>query len=531
MDQNGEAPSTIAALVDGRAERQPDAVALIAGEHAISYGELAGLSARLAAGFRALGIRHGDRVAIWLPNTPWWLAAFTALTRLGAIAVCVNTRFRSAEVGDIVKRSGASCLIYQPGFRGIDFDGILAGIGSETLSGLASIVTCDGSASRMEGLPDAVAIGDLTAEAPFEATATPDDPAVLFTTSGTTSAPKFVLHGQRSLSRHARQVATAFGYDHAGTCLLQALPLCGTFGLAQALAALAAGAPSVLSPSFDAAEARDLIARHRVTGFNGTDEMFARLCDGAAGNTFDSIVWCGFASFSGADPVDFATRCEARGLNLVGLYGMSEVQALFARQPLDLEVNERALAGGALPRPQATARVVDPETGRDVGPGASGELLLSGPSLFSEYFGNPQATAAAFDPEGYVHTGDLGHLTDDGRFIFEARMGDSLRLGGFLVNPAEIDAWLERAMGVAAAQTVGIEIDGRMRPVSFVTADKTEASDEDDLIAHCRSGLAGFKVPSRIFTLDAFPTTDGPNGRKIQRSALRDLARERCTEY
>lgn len=519
-----ERPGTLPALAAHMAARCGDRPALIEDGEALTFAGLDALSARLATGLAAHGIGAGDTVAVWLPNTKWWLASLFALARLGALCMCVNTRFRAAEVADIIERSRACALVYAPGFRGIDFDGILVDVPEATRARLALRVACGPCPAG------AVPIDELVQAEPLPARAvSPDMGIVMFTTSGTTSRPKFVLHDQRSLTVHARDVAAGFSYDEPGSMLLQALPLCGTFGLAQALAALAAGSPSVLLPAFDARAAADLVAAHRITAFNGSDEMFARLLDAAQAGALTSLGPCGFACFAAPRPADFVRDCEVRGLQLHGLYGMSEVQALFARQPMHLGVEERALAGGMPTSPGARVRVCDPDTGAPLGPGASGELHVAGPSRFAEYIGNVEATAAAIGDDGYVRTGDLGHLCEDGRFVFETRMGDSLRLGGFLVNPAEIDAWLQTAPGVAAAQTVAVEIDGRLRPVSFVIAgDDGAAPDEAALIALCRDGLAGFKVPARILAIDAFPTTDSPNGRKIQRGRLRELARDLC---
>jgi fatty-acyl-CoA synthase len=517
-------PDTLPDLIALQARLNGDAIAVIDGDRALTFGDLETSATGIAAGLAAKGISRGDAVAIWLPNSHWWLTALLAVARLGAVCVCVNTRFRAAELTDILMRSSAKALIYAPHFGAIDFAAIFDGVDDDVLARLSLQVTCGSTgAGARPGVPIEELSGSSQTLPPAPKS---DDPVIMFTTSGTTSLPKFVLHDHASLALHADNVASGFAYRRPGTMLLQALPLCGTFGLAQALAALAAGAPSVVLPTFDADMARDLIAHHRVTGFNGTDEMFKRLLDGAAPGGLASIGWCGFACFAEARPAEFVSDCEARGLKLTGLYGMSEVQALYARQPEDLPAIERAQAGGALTSPDAMARVCDPHTGEDLAPGQSGELQLRGPSLFREYFNNPEASQAAITADGFVRTGDLAHMTEDGRFVFETRMGDSLRLGGFLVSPSEIDAWLEHDVSVAASQTVAVEIDGRMRPVSFIIPATGTTPDEQGLIAGCRNALARFKVPARIMTLDEFPTTDGPNGRKIQRGKLRDMARD-----
>lgn len=518
------AVDTLPALVDGLAEAHGDAPALIHYVGDTSFAALADHSRRAASALAALGIGKGDRVALWLPNGPEWLVLWFACARLGAIAVAVNTRFRAAEVEDIVGRSGAKALALAPGFQGIDFAGILAGIDPAAISAVKTVITVgDSAGSPLPGRETRPYEVLLTSEPDGDSPVTPDTGCVIFTTSGTTSQPKFVLQPQGSIVRHARDVARAFAYDRPESVLLQALPLCGTFGLAQAVGALAAGAPSVQMPVFEATAALALIRQHRVTSFNGSDEMFLRLMDAATGvEDFATIRFCGYAAFANPEANDFVARGDAAGLTLCGLYGMSEVQALYARQPEDAPADQRAKAAGRLTSPTAQARARDPETREILPHGTPGELELAGPSRFTEYFLDADATANALTADGFVRTGDLGYTEGNGSFVFLTRMGDSFRLGGFLVSPGEIDAWVERHPAVTACQTVAIETPKGLTPVAFVVPGS--GFEEGAVLDHCREGLAAFKVPARILPLDAFPVTQSANGEKIQRSKLRDMA-------
>ena len=166
----------------------------------------------------------------------------------------------------------------------------------------------------------------------------------------------------------------------------------------------------------------------------------------------------------------------------------------------------------------------DPESGEILAPGEQGELELRGASMMKEYFGNPAATREAFTEDGYLRSGDMGTTTDDGGFVFLSRMGDVLRLGGFLVAPAEIEACLATHVSVDGSQVVDVTTPEGPRAVGFVTLAAGAELDEDLLREHCRAGLARFKVPSRVFAVDEFPTTLSANGTKIQRTRLRDMA-------
>jgi len=518
---------TLAAFLGRHALERPGAAALFDRDRPVTYGELDSEARRLAAGFAALGVGRGDRIALWLPNLPAWLGCFFACGRLGAIAVSVNTRFKSGEVGDIVARSGCKALVFWPGFRGIDFAGILAGCDPGALRGLAHVVAYieDGGPPGHVLGREAIAYRALLDEGPLdEERGAEDDGCVIFTTSGTTRAPKFVLHNQRTVIRHGIDVVRDFGWDDPATRVLVTAPLCGVFGFANAMAALAAGRPLIMYPTFDAQESASAVQRHAVTHANATDEMIALMLDAVpVPRPFPSVKWFGYAAFSPAH-ADLPSRAAARGLNLVGLYGSSEVEALFARQRENAPTAERWLAGGKPVAPEAQVRATDPESDAVLPHGTAGELQFTAPSRMVGYFGDDAATRAALTSDGFFRSGDLGYTTGDGRFVFLARMGDALRLGGFLVSPAEIEGVLTEHPSVAAAQVVGARTPAGLKPFAFVILAPGAALDEVAVITHCAARIAKFKVPVRVQAIDAFPVTPGANATKIQKHKLREIA-------
>lgn len=519
--------STLAAFLAERAAAHPAAPALIDRDRPVGYAELDDAARRLAAGLAGLGIAHGDRVAVWLPNLPAWLACFFACARLGAIAVSINTRFKSSEVADIVGRAGCAALVIWPGFRKIDFARILGACDDAALARLAHVIAY----TENEPVP-AHLIG--RAVTPYDALlahgvldedrGAPEDGCVIFTTSGTTRAPKFVLHDQRTAIRHASDVARGFGWDEPATRVLATAPLCGIFGLANALGALAAARPLVMYPTFDARESALAVQRYAITNANATDEMIAGMLAAVPEpRPFPSARWFGFAAFSPAH-ADLPQRAADRGLNVIGLYGSSELWALFARQQENAPEAKRWLAGGRPVAPEAQVRARDPESGAIQPHGTAGELEFSAPSRMTGYFGDPEATRAALTDDGFFRSGDLGYTTGDGRFVFLARMGDALRLSGFLVSPAEIEETLAAHPSVAAAQVVGARTPEGLRPFGFVILRAGAALDESALTAHCAARIAKFKVPVRVQALEAFPVTPGANATKIQKHKLRELA-------
>lgn len=428
---------------------------------------------RLAAVLRSSGLAPGDRVAVQLPNGLTYLRLLAACAAARLVLVSVNTRFTDAEAGDVIERSGAAFAV-----RSVD--------------ALGSIAT------------EATASGVLLDDAQSE------DPFVVFTTSGTTSRPKLVRHTQASIAHHGRNAARSFGYDESDTALI-VMPLCGTFGLSSLTSALAGNCRIVLADRFDPVLTGELIERERITVVNGSDDMFHRLL--GTGVDLSSIRIGGYARFNSS--LDGITaRAQERGCMLAGLYGMSEVQALFARRSPTAAVADRERAGGALVSEAAAFRIVD------------GELQLRGPSMFDGYLDeggdriDAELTGRAFT-DGWFRTGDAAH-DDDGTFTYLSRLGDSIRLGGFLVAPAEIERALVGFDGVTGAQVVAVERPDGARPVAFVTGDPTMS--EESMISALRNVLAVYKIPVRIIRLDAFPTTPSANGDKIQLGRLRAAA-------
>ena len=362
-----------------------------------------------------------------------------------------------------------------------------------------------------------------------------EDLLIAFTTSGTTGLPKLAVHDHAGTVRHARAAASAFDL-RAGDRLLLDLPLCGTFGYTALLAAASARATTFLHERFVPDDSAAAFVEDGVTHYFGGDDMILRILDTGRLHQAESLSWRsgGFASFVNAGPL-VGARVEAElGVRLSGLYGMSEVFALLARWPDEMPVAERARAGGIPVDPATEVRVIDPETCEPLDVGADGELCFRGPQVLRHYLGDAAATSKVLGADGWFRAGDLGRVTPDGGFEFLARLGDSLRLRGFLVDPAEIEHRLERHAAVELAQVVGADDPrpGRGQlAVAFVKLRPGTTADEAELRAHCAAGIADFKVPARVVIVDEFPSVDGPNGRKIRKADLRTAAAALLVEH
>jgi len=522
------ATSTFSAHLDALAARRPDATLLIDQDQRISATQLRAHSRALAAGLARIGVQPGHRVAVWLPNCAAWVESFLACAHLGALVLAVNTRFRALEVADILGRGQADWLVFWPGFKGIDFAGILDGVAPEHLTRLQGVVTLgaddEHAPATLHGKP-AHRYADLRATPTPPPAAHGNAGVLCFTTSGTTSKPKFVLHDQQTLLRHGAAVAQAFGYDEH-SCVLASAPFCGAFGFATLVGGLAQGVPVVCAPVFNAAESAQAVARYAVTHTYANNEALVGMMQAAAPGTFASARLFGFASFTPAldNMLDLARDA---GVPLTGLYGSSELIALVAGQPRDPQegdVSARHQPGGTLIYPDARVRARDPETGQVLPHGQSGEIEILSPSLMQGYLDNPEATRLAVTDDGYFKTGDLGYTLTPRQFVFQTRMGDSLRLSGFLVNPVEIEQVVETLPGVRACQVVGATRHGKIVPYAFVLLQAGATADPAGWTAACKAAMAGFKAPVGFTVLDAFPSVESANSVKIQKHRLRDMA-------
>lgn len=503
-------PDTLPALLDATAARSPRDPALAAAERPpLSYAALAAATRRMAEGLARQGIGPGDRVAIWLPNRPEFLVLLFALARLGATAILLNTRWRAEELARVLDRARPTAIAADWSFAAADGPALLAEILPAARAPLRFAIGIESAAvERIGGLP-ILPWGTLDRSPErVEDDSAPDGFALAYATSGTTAGPKLAVHSQASLARHAAAVALRAALT-PGSVALHAVPLCGTFGLTLALAALAGGAKGVTLPRFDAAAADAAIRAERVTHMVAPDAMVLALDDAARGRAYPRLAFTGLARF-GPDAERAADRAEVLGLAPLGVYGSSEVQALFAfRAPDDADPTQ----GGGVPAdPGAAWCILDPDEAGE------GELALRGPSLFSCYLGDEAATAHAVTADGWFRTGDRARPLPAGGFGFLHRMTETLRVGGHAFAPEEVEGFLARQPGVSAAQVVAGP-DGR--PVGFVVG---ETPDPMTLMAACEAALAGYRRPARIVVLDAFPVADGPNGPKIQRHRLREMA-------
>ena len=524
--------TSLAAALHEVAARQPDAPVIWYEDDKLTYAEFEEKIARVTAGFRKLGIGKGDRVSLWLPNTPAWLICFFALARLGAITLATNTRFRRAELKDILFRAGCKAIVYWPAYRSIDFEEVLRQV-ADGLPDLKHVIEYSegpymhhAPAHRAERggatILEYAALEHCEPDSDNEDVGDATSPCLLYTTSGTTSKPKLVVHVQGTLVHFAGEVARAMGSDLPGASPLQGTPFCGTFGFVQAISTVLCGTPMALLHTFDAGVAARQIRHRDVTVAAVTDEILKRIYQ----HETETVPFPGIRFFVGSRAGELVGLAKERGILLFSGYGSSEVQALFSRRRDSDDPVVRASGGGVPVSAESKVRARNQETDEILPHGEAGEIEIWSNTMMTEYLGDTEATRKAFTDDGYFRTGDLGYTEADGSWTFLTRIGDAVRLSGFLVNPLEIEQYVRDYAGVALCCVVGVEYQGRTRVVAFYTTQSGQAVEEASLRSHCVEVMAHYKVPVRFVHVTELPMVASVNTAKVNRNDLRAKAAE-----
>lgn len=487
------AAPTLPALVRAGARAWPDREAVVDGDTRLTFPALAEEVDDFARALVAHGVQPGDRVAIWAPNGWRWVVAAMGIVTAGAVMVPLNTRYKGAEAGYILRRTRAVLLVTDDGFLG---NGYVAMLAAEDLPALSTVLTmADWSSFLAAGAHVAPEVVRERADA-----VRADDLSDIFFTSGTTGLPKgaMLTHGQTT----ALYVSWSELADlRAGDRCLLVNPFFHTFGYkAGIIACLLRGAAIVPQPVFDVDTTLGLIQRERITVLPGPPTLYMSILDHPKRTEYDLSSLRVAVTGATTVPVVLVERMrhDLALATVITAYGLTETcgTATMCR-PDDDPVTIATTSGRA---------VANVEVRVDAGPGEPGEVLVRGYNVMRGYFEDEPATKEAVDPDGWLHTGDIGVMDERGYLRITDRVKDMFIVGGFNTYPAEIEQVLARHEGVAEVAVVGIT-DDRLGEVgrAFVVRRPAAAVSEADLIAYCRERLANFKVPRVVTFVDALP--------------------------
>lgn len=505
---------TIPELLRSSCERYADAEAVVDGRTRITYAELGARVERAAAGCAASGVEPGDRVAVWAPNSPDWIVAALGAVTAGAVLVPLNTRFKGREAADVLRRSGARLLFVTGTFLGTSYVAALRGAagrgpGRGPLAGLPDleqvVVLADDAPPDFRTWQEFLSAGEGTGELRTSGP-TGDFASDIIYTSGTTGAPKGVpiTHTQ---TLRAYDVWADLAGLRAGDRYLVVNPFFHTFGYkAGVLACLMRGATVIPQPVFDAETALANMARERVTVLPGPPTLLQSLLDHPSRKSYDLGSLRLVVTGAAVVPLDLVRRLrDELGVETVlTAYGLSEASGVvtMCRRGDSPEV---IAATSGRPIPGVEVRTVD-GAGREVGPGEAGEILVRGFNVMHGYHEDAAATAEVLEPDGWLHTGDVGVLDEAGNLRVTDRLKDMFVVGGFNAYPAEIEHLLLRHPNVREVAVIGVP-DPRLGEVAraYVVPREGAALTERDLIAWARREMANYKVPRSVEFVATLP--------------------------
>ncbi|WP_310964051.1 AMP-binding protein [Nocardioides terrisoli] len=498
----------------------------------LTYDQLYTQAGEVAKGLSSRGIGHGDHVVVWLPNSIEWVLFQHATAMLGAVFVPANSFYRQSEFEYLLRQSDSVALIYTPRFLNVNYEQILQNLLPE-LSGSAA--GGDGRFDRFPMLRDVVCVGDpsltgvigldelvnagrsLSDEEILKLTANvkPSDTLMIMYTSGTTGEPKGCLLSHANLLENAWHFSEAMELDSESRYLIP-IPFFHNGGCVLGLlSALQRKSTLISMDRFVPPLALRILAEEKCTHTGGVPTIYITMLHDSSLPDWD-FGPLRMAFMAGAPcPVETCKAVEgAFGLTLIIGLGMTESSPLITISSRTDPLTQRV---GSVGRPKGCeAKVIDPVTGEEVGPGVDGELCTRGPNVMQGYYKMPRETSRAIDEDGWLHTGDMVRWDEDGFYYITGRLKDLYIVGGENVAPAEVEAFMRTHPAVQDAYLVGVP-DEKYGEVGLAVVQLKEGQEatEAQLIDYCRGRLASYKVPRYVQFVSEYPLTPAGKVKKF----------------
>ena len=483
-----------------RRSKTPDKPALIHGEgEIVTYRQLADGTDRVSALLWHRGVRKGDRVAFLGENCPEFIQVLFGAAQLGAVFVPINTRLAPPEITHVLTDSGARVLIHDAALADRSAEGIAA-------ARVAHVIATGEGEGALSPLLAGATGGHADADVSLE------DPAAILYTSGTTGKAKGAVLTHQNLTWVALNCLV--DYDVVSTDVaLMISPLFHAASLGMgALPVLLKGATIVLEKGFEPGRALDLIERHGVTMLSGVPTTYQLLADHPRWATTDLSTLKKLTCGGSAVPNRILNAYEERGLSFSQGYGMTETSPGATSLAPDMTRAKQGSVG--LPHFFTDVRIAD-EHGAMVPRGTVGEIEITGPNVFAGYLNLPEATAAAFSPDGWFRSGDLGYLDADGYLYIADRLKDMIISGGENIYPAEIENLINDIDGVTGAAVIGVpDATWGEVPWAVLTIKDGASVTLEDVRARLEGRIARFKLPKNVVVVDELPRTASGKVRK-----------------
>jgi long-chain acyl-CoA synthetase len=499
---------SLADLVSGAAAAVPDKAALVHGDRTVTYAELEDRVRRAAAALARLGVRKGDRVALVVGNTPEFVEALHGTLRLGAVAAPLNVMLTPEEAAYVLADADANVVVADPPF----LPTVLAV--RDRVAGIEHVLVTGAGPPPAKTASFERALAEA-GEAP-EVGVGEEDLAVLAYTAGTTAGPKGAMLTHGNLLANLDQISSVPALAEAESdVVLLVLPLFHVYALNVVLGiTIREGATAVLVDRFDPDATLDLVERHRITVLFGAPPMFVAWLGASGDHDLSSVRM----AVSGAAPLPgevLHAFHERFGITIWEGYGLTETAPAVTTNALAEEARADSIG---LVLPGVEVRLVD-QSGGEVEEGDPGEIVIRGPNVFSGYWNRPEESEAAFR-DGWFRTGDVAYRDEDGYLHIVDRTKDLIIVSGFNVFPKEVEDAIASHPAVAECVVVGVPDVRTGEAVKALVVLRPDArATEDEIIDHCRTHLARFKLPRRVELVERLPRHITG---KVLRRALRD---------
>jgi fatty-acyl-CoA synthase len=532
---------TIGQLVKDTATRYPENMALVSSEFGIrqTYREFYKTCRDIAKGLMAMGIKRGDHVAVWTTNVPEWVYLQSALGMVGGVLVTINTNYQTHELEYILKQSDSTSLFLIDTYRDTSFydtvrkvapelDSFKAGsLVSEKLPLLKNVIYI-GKKENTPGMfkfPDMIKMGEKITGQELDDrmnSLSDDDVINMQYTSGTTGFPKGVMLTHHNIVNNARMVGDVMGMTEKDSLLIQ-VPMFHCFGCVMStLNCIYHGSTMVILESFDALKALQFIAAERCTAVNGVPTMFVTMLNHPDFEKYDmSSLRTGIMAGAPCPEESMnQVRTKMHCPEIVIAFGQTESSPVMTMTRRDDPVKLRVASVGRL-LPDIEGKIIDPETGDDVPANAQGEIVTRSACVMKGYYKMPEATAETIDKEGWLHTGDLGTLDEEGYFKVTGRIKDMIIRGGENIYPRELEEFLYKNPKVMNVQVIGIADKKYGEQVlAAIQLKSGQTASAEELIEFCKGKIARHKIPKYWEFVDAYPMTASG---KIQKFKMKEM--------
>ena len=532
---------TVGALLDDSAGKYPDNDALVYVERGLrySYRELNERCRQVAKGLLRLGVKKGDHLSIWAYNVPEWVVLQFATAKIGAVLVTVNTSYKSAELEYILRQSDSSMLFMVQGFKDTDYVRTLGDVVPELAASGPGELTCASLPCLKhvvfigEGTPDGMInferIVELGQEVPdaelaaVEKTLSVHDVINMQYTSGTTGFPKGVMLTHHNVVNNGFNIGECMRFTEKDRLCIP-VPFFHCFGcVLGVLACVTHGTTMVPVEIFDPLKVLQAIERERCTAVHGVPTMFIAELEHPRFAEFDlTTLRTGIMAGSNC-PIEVMRRVirDMHAGEITIAYGQTESSPVITQtrtdDPIELKV---ATVGRVLPNVEL--KIVDIETGAELPPGKQGELCTRGYLVMKGYYRMPEETAKAIDAQGWLHTGDLAVMDENGYCKITGRIKNMIIRGGENIYPREIEEFLYTHPGISDIQVYGVP-DRKYgeQVMAAIVLKKGSEMTEEEVKEFCRGRIANYKIPKYVRFVDSYPMTASG---KIQKFKLREMA-------